>query len=148
MRVRQRKSRAERQIEAQGAALVGMVDAAMIIACADGELTQDEVNVVGEVIDGFFDGNVSRNEINEMLNLSLSTLEEQGLEARMEAVAANLPTAELRGLALQAAAAVALADQEGDEDEEDDVYYELASTLGFSEDEADEIWDEVAAQYE
>lgn len=148
MRVRQRKSRQEKQVEAQGAALVGMVDAAMIIACADGELSQDEVNVVGEVIDGFFDGNVSRNEINEMLNLSLNTLEEQGLEARMQAVAANLQSDELRQLGLMAAAAVALADQEGDEDEEDDVYYDLASALGFSEDEADEIWDQVASQYE
>jgi tellurite resistance protein len=148
MRVRQRKSRQQKQVEAQGAALVGMVDAAMIIACADGELSQDEVNVVGEVIDGFFDGNVSRNEINEMLNLSLNTLEEQGLEARMQAVAANLQSDELRQLGLMAAAAVALADQEGDEDEEDDVYYDLASALGFSEDEADEIWDEVASQYE
>ncbi len=148
MRVRQRKSRQQKQVEAQGAALVGMVDAAMIIACADGELSQDEVNVVGEVIDGFFDGNVSRNEINEMLNLSLNTLEEQGLEARMQAVAANLQSDELRQLGLMAAAAVALADQEGDEDEEDDVYYDLASVLGFSEAEADEIWDEVASQYE
>ncbi|MFO0601679.1 MAG: hypothetical protein U0324_00835 [Polyangiales bacterium] len=148
MRVRQRKSRQQKQVEAQGAALVGMVDAAMIIACADGELSQDEVNVVGEVIDGFFDGNVSRNEINEMLNLSLNTLEEQGIEARMQAVAANLQSDELRQLGLMAAAAVALADQEGDEDEEDDVYYDLASVLGFSEDEADEIWDQVASQYE
>jgi len=148
MRVRQRKSRQERQIEAQGAALVGMVDAAMIIACADGELSQDEVNVVGEVIDGFFDGNVSRNEINEMLNLSLSALEEEGIEARMEAVAANLPTVELRELALQAAAAVALADEDGDEGEEDETFYDLASTLGFSEDEADELWDRVVEQYE
>jgi len=148
MRVRQRKSRQERQIEAQGAALVGMVDAAMIIACADGELTQDEVNTVAEVIDGFFDGNVTRKEINEMLNLSLSAVEQEGLEARMHAVAANLPSDELRALALQAAAAVALADQEGDEGEEDATYYELASVLGFSEDDADELWDQVAAQYE
>lgn len=148
MRVRQRKSRQERQIEAQGAALVGMVDAAMIIACADGELSQDEVNVVGEVIDGFFDGNVSRNEINEMLNLSLSALEEEGIEARMEAVAANLPTVELRELALQAAAAVALADEDGDEGEEDETFYDLASALGFSEDEADDLWDLVVEQYE
>jgi tellurite resistance protein len=125
-----------------------MVDAAMIVACADGELTQDEVNVVGDVIDGFFDGNVTRNQIDEMINLSMETLEEQGFEARMQAVAENLPTDELRRLGLMAAAAVALADEDGDEDEEDETYYELASVLGFSEAEADEIWDEVAAQYE
>jgi tellurite resistance protein len=148
MRLRQRKSRQQRQIEAQGAALVGMVDAAMIIACADGELTQDEVNTVGDVIDGFFDGNVTRKDINEMLNLSLSTLEQQGLEARMHAVAENLPSDELRALALQAAAAVALADQEGDEDEEDEVYYDLAGVLGFSRDDADEIWDQVVEMYQ
>lgn len=148
MRIRNRKSRQQRRIEAEGKALVGMVDSAMIIACADGELTQDEVDVVGSVIDGFFDGNVSRRQINEMINLSLEAIERDGLEGRMDAVAENLETDELRSLGLAAAAAVALADQDGDEDEEDETYYDLAATLGFSKDDADEIFDEVAAQYE
>ena len=147
MRLRQRKSRSERKIEAQGKALVGMVDSAMIIACADGELTQDEVNVVADVIDGFFDGNVSRNEINEMISLSLAAIEEEGLEGRMEAVAENLFNDDLRALGLSVVAASAENDQDGDEDEEDETYYELADALGFSEEDAEAIFTEVEAQY-
>lgn len=146
-RVRQRKTRSERRIEAQGKALVGMVDAAMIIACADGELTDEELTVVGQVIDGFFDGNVTRNEINEMMNLSVEAIERDGIEGRMEAVAENLPTMELRSLALAAAAAVALSNEEGDEDEEDATYYALAEALDVDEDDAEKIFEEVEAQY-
>ncbi len=147
LRVRQRKTRREQRIEAQGKALVGMVDAAMIIACADGELTDDEVGVVASVIDGFFDGNVNRREIEEMLGLSLEAIERDGIDARMDAVAANLPSDELRALALGAAAAVAMADDTGDEGEEGETYYDLADALDISRDDADAIWDDIASQY-
>lgn len=131
----------------QGKALVGMVDAAMIMACADGELTQDEVGVVASVIDGFFDGHVNRREIEEMIGLSLEAIERDGLDGRMDAVAENLPSDELRALALGAAAAVALADETGDEAEEDETYYDLADALDISREDADAIWNDIASQY-
>jgi hypothetical protein len=147
MRLRERKSRRERNLELQGQTLVGIVDAAMVMACADGELTADEVNVVGQVIDGFFDGQASRNDVEAMISASLGAIEAEGIDARMNAIAENLQTEELRALALAAAAAVALADEEGDEDEEDETYLDLADALDISEDDAKQIMDDVAAQY-
>lgn len=148
LRLRNRKARREREARALGEALVGMVDSAMIIACADGELTSDEVGVVASVIDGFFDGQASRDEIIEMIDLSLEAIERDGLDARMDAVAQLLRDPELRALALGAAAALALADETGDEAEEDATYYDLADALDISRSDADAIWDDVAAQYD
>jgi hypothetical protein len=151
MRVRERKTRRERRLEAEaearGKALVGMVDSAMIMACADGELTDDEVGVVAGVIDGFFDGQITRREIEELINLSLEAMERDGIEGRLDTLAENLPNEELRGYALAAAAAVALSDVEGDEDEEDETYYDIADALDISKRDADAIWDEVVAEY-
>ncbi len=147
IRVRQRKSRRERQLEAQGKALVGMVDAALIMAAADGELTRDEVTVVAQVIDGFFDGQIKVREVEEILMMSIEAIDAQGIEARIDALADNLPTPELRGLALAAAAAVALSDDTGDDEAEDETYYDIADALGISQPEADSIWADVEAQY-
>lgn len=147
-RVRTRRSSTERQVEAQGRALVGMVDAAMIMACADGELADEEFEVVGQVIDGFFDGNVTRDEVVEMMELSLEAIEREGLDGRMEAVAQNLESAELRELGLAAAATVMLSDAEIVEGEEDEVYFQLADALEIPRRRAEAIADEVAAQFE
>lgn len=147
-KVRARKSAAERRVEAEGRALVGMVDAAMIMACADGELADEEYEVVSGVIDGFFDGHVTRKEIEEMMAASLDAIEQDGLEGRMQTVAANLESAELRELALSAAAYVMLSDDEVVEGEEDEVYYQLADALEVPRRRAEAIIDEVAAQFE
>jgi len=150
MRIRERKSRRERRLEAEaevrGKALVGMVDSAMIMACADGELTDDEIGVVAGVIDGFFDGQITRREIEELINLSLEAMERDGIEGRLDTLAENLPNEELRGYAL-AAAAVALSDVEGDEEEEDETYYDIADALDISKRDADAIWDDVVSEY-
>ena len=151
MRIRERKTRRERRLdaeaEARGKALVGMVDSAMIMACADGELTTDEIGVVAGVIDGFFDGQLNRREIEELINLSLEAIERDGIEGRLDTLAENLPNDELRGYALAAAAAVAISDVEGDEDEEDETYYDIADALDISKRDADAIWDEVVSEY-
>lgn len=150
MRIRERKSRRERRLEAEaevrGKALVGMVDSAMIMACADGELTDDEIGVVAGVIDGFFDGQITRREIEELINLSLEAMERDGIEGRLDTLAENLPNEELCGYAL-AAAAVALSDVEGDEEEEDETYYDIADALDISKRDADAIWDDVVSEY-
>ncbi len=151
MRIRERKTRRERRLdaeaEARGKALVGMVDSAMIMACADGELTNDEIGVVAGVIDGFFDGQLNRREIEELINLSLEAIERDGIEGRLDTLAENLPNEELRGYALAAAAAVALSDVEGDEEEEDETYYDIADALDISKRDADAIWDDVVSEY-
>lgn len=148
-KVRSRKSGSQRRLEAEGRALVGMVDAAMVMACADGVLAEEEYDVVAAVIDGFFDGNVTRNDIEEMMDLSLEAIERDGLEGRMEAVAENLDSQELRELALAAASAVMIADGEATEGgDEDEVFYQLADALEIPRRQADAIYTEVVSQYE
>lgn len=147
-KVRTRKSARDRQVEAEGRALVGMVDAAMVMACADGELADEEHEVVAQVIDGFFNGDVTPAQIEEMMSLSLDAIERDGLEGRIEAVAQNLESAELRELGLAAAATVMLCDSELVEGEEDEVYYQLADALEIPRRRAEAIIDEVAAQFE
>lgn len=147
-KVRTRKSAREQRVEAEGRALEGLIDAAMIMACADGELADEEYDVVSGVIDGFFDGNVTRRQIEEIMAASLEAIEAEGLEARMEVVAENLDSAELRELALSAAAYVMLSDDEVVEGEEDEVYYQLADALEIPRRRAEAIIDEIAAQFE
>lgn len=147
-KVRRRKTAAERRVQAEAETLVGMVDAAMILACADGVLADEEFDVVAQVIDGFFGGDVTRKQIEEMMTLSLDAIDREGLDGRIAAVAHNLPGAELREIGLAAAATVVIADGELVEGEEDAVFFQLADALEIPRARAEAILDEVTAQYE
>jgi hypothetical protein len=135
--------RRELQAELEGMALAGLVDAGVIAACADGEIAAEELDVVSDVIQGFAQGQASSREIRELMVASAEAITEQGYEARLEALAENLFTDELKSLGLQVAAAVLLSDSDYNEDE-DEVYDDIASALDIDEDTAVEIFNFVA----
>ena len=56
---RERKRAMERRIELTAMTLQGLVDAGVLMAAADGEITADEYDQVADVISGFLDGQVS-----------------------------------------------------------------------------------------
>ena len=146
-RRRERKRAMERQIELTAMTLQGFVDAGILMAAADGEITTEEYDQVADVISGFLDGKVSNRDIRAIINEAVEMLEEQGYDARLEALNANLVTEELREVAFQVACAVLVADGEYGEDDEGEAYDDIADALEIDQDRAQELFDEVGAIY-
>lgn len=143
LRRRSMKSVRRREVELAGRALAGLVDAGIVAACSDGELTNDELDVVADVIQGFAQGEASMRDIRELMQASLDALGEQGYDARVDALAENLFNDELRALGLSVVSAVLLSD--GDyNDDEDETFYDIADALDIDHDDADAIFNEVA----
>ncbi|MBI5515107.1 MAG: hypothetical protein HY909_15125 [Deltaproteobacteria bacterium] len=145
---RRRKAAERRQLELEGQTLAGLVEAGLLMAAADGELADEEWDTVAAVIDGFFDGNATRRQIEEIMDDCWEAFERDGFDARIEAMAENLQSQELREIGLQVAAAVMLSDGEYVEGEEDEVYYDMADEMDVPRRRAEAILDEVAEQYE
>jgi len=135
--------RRELQAELAGRALAGLVDAGVIAACADGEIAAEELDVVADVIQGFAQGEASNRDIRELMAASAEAITEQGYEARLDALSENLFNDELKALGLHVAAAVLLSDSDYNEDE-DEVYDDIADALDIDEDTATEIFNYVA----
>lgn len=146
-RRRERKRAMERQIELTAMTLQGFVDAGILMAAADGQITTEEYDQVADVISGFLDGRVSNRDIRAIINESVEMLEDQGYDARLEALNANLVTEELRELAFQVSCAVLVADGEYGEDDEGEAYDDIADALEIDQDRAQELFDEVGAIY-
>jgi ABC-type branched-subunit amino acid transport system ATPase component len=147
--LRKRSLKAERrrqQLEAQ--TLVGLIDAGMLMACADGEITTEELDVVASVIDGFCGGDVTNRQIRELIDLSYEALERDGYDARLEALGENIQDGEIREMALAVAATVMLCDDEavGESDDEDDTLMDIADELDITRRRAKEIFNDVADQ--
>jgi len=146
-RRRERKREMEREIELTAMTLQGFVDAGILMAAADGEITAEEYDQVADVISGFLDGKVSNRDIRAIINEAVEMLENQGLDARLEALSTNLVTEELREVAFQVACAVLVADGEYGEDDEGEAYDDIADALEIDQDRAQELFDEVGAIY-
>lgn len=146
-RRRERKRALERQIELTAKTLQGFVDAGVLMAAADGEITAEEYDQIADVIAGFLDGRVSHAQIREIITESVQMLDEQGADARLDALGINLVTEELREVAFQVACAVLVADGEYGEDDEGEAYDEIADALEIDEDRAQELFDEVGTAY-
>lgn len=146
-RRRERKRALEREIELTAMTLQGFVDAGLLMAAADGQITTDEYDQIADVISGFFDGRVSNRDIRAIINESVQMLEDQGYEGRLDALSENLVTEELRETAFQVACAVLVADGEYGEDDEGEAYDAIADALDIDEDRAQELFDEVGVIY-
>ena len=144
---RERKRAMERQIELTAMTLQGLVDAGVLMAAADGEITADEYDQVADVISGFLDGRVSNKQVRAIITESVQMLVDQGVDARLEALNANLVTEDLREVAFQVACAVLVADGEYGEDDEGEAYDDIADALEIDQDRAQELFDEVGAIY-
>jgi len=144
---RERKRAMERRIELTAMTLQGLVDAGVLMAAADGEITADEYDQVADVISGFLDGQVTNKQVRAIITESVQMLVDQGVDARLEALNANLVTEDLREVAFQVACAVLVADGEYGEDDEGEAYEAIAEALEIDEDRAQELFDEVGTIY-
>jgi tellurite resistance protein len=129
-------------------ALAGICEAAYLAVAADGEISDEEVDMLANVVHTMLDGQADLDQILTILEACEEAFENEGFEARMNQIAAKLPSDDARAAALIVAAGVILGDGEYDADSEGAFYDDLAELIGVPEDAAAEIWNEVAANYE
>ncbi|MCX5743287.1 MAG: hypothetical protein NT062_12405 [Proteobacteria bacterium] len=130
--------------EAAIAAIAGISEAAFLAAAADGEVNEDELELVAQIISdlcGGVDGVV------EVITACAEAFDEDGFEARMDGIAELLPTDGARLVALYAVSAVILGDDEYDADSEGEFYDDFAETIGCSEEVAAEVWNSQLENY-
>jgi tellurite resistance protein len=134
-------SNEERQLFVNNAR--GMIEAGFLMAAADGNLDESEINALGATLSALFEGAISDEQINEILAAHKEDLERDGFEARMAAMVELFTSDEARHAALQVAAAVMFADGAVDADSELAIYLDLADALGISRAEAKAIGDRI-----
>ncbi|MCS6899268.1 MAG: hypothetical protein RMJ98_05895 [Myxococcales bacterium] len=129
-------------------ALAGICETAYLAAASDGEVSEDEVEILANVVHSMLDGQADLDRILSILETCEEVFEEEGFEARMQEIAAKLPSDEARAAALYVAAGVILGDGDYSPDSEGAFYDDLAELIGVPEDVAVAIWNEVAENYE
>jgi tellurite resistance protein len=120
--------------------IAGICEAAFLAAAADGELSDAEYDVLVHTIIEFCDGDVTEQQIEEILEKCDNALAEDGFENRMNQISSQLSTNDARAAALMVTAAVVLCDGEYDPDSEGSFYDDLAELLEVPEEVSAEIW--------
>jgi len=127
--------------------IAGICESAFLAAAADGELSDAEMEVLVHTIVEFCNGDVTAEEVGEILEKCDNALAEDGFEARMGGIAGKLSTDEARGAALMVVAAVILCDDSYDPESEGAFYDDLAVQIGVAEEDAAEIWNSTLEQF-
>jgi len=123
-------------------ALAGICESAYLAAAADGEVTEAEVALLGGIVMGLFDNEIEESQVLDILEACEAAFEEEGFQARMDAIADKLPSEESRLMALYVVAGTILGDDEYDPENEGQFYDDLAVKIGVDEGTAAEIWNE------
>ena len=144
---RERKGGTEASLDLDAATLQGLVDAGVLMAASDGEVNEAEYDAVADVISGFLRDRITPAQIREIVEESIGMLEEQGYPGRLEALAENLRSPELREVALQVAAAVLVADGAFDATNEREAFIEIAAALDIDDERSDELLQQVFETY-
>ncbi len=144
---RERKGGTEASLDLDAATLQGLVDAGVLMAASDGEVNEAEYDAVADVISGFLRDRITPAQIREIVEESIGMLEEQGYPGRLEALAENLRSPELREVALQVAAAVLVADGAFDATNEREAFIEIAAALDIDDERSEELLQQVFETY-
>lgn len=145
---KKKSSSAASDVEIAAGILAGIVEAGFLMAAADGKIVDEEVALLAGLIHSFSEGAASEEQIVQLINACDEALTNDGYDARVAAVAKNLPNHETKHQALLVAAMVLAADDEFDEENEGGVYVALAKALGIHQDEALQVLQEAQAMYE
>ena len=122
-----------------------LCEAMYLMMSADGNITADEREVLRGALRSLSDDGIRSAHIEAMLDTAARKVKEQGREARLRDVVADLQNDPARAeVAFVLAAAVAFADN-AIADEENETLTELAEGLGIDENRADELLDSVEA---
>lgn len=142
-----KKSRDNAQEQAAINALAGVTMAAFLAAAADGEVTDEEYDLIAQIVVDRCGGQVPLRDVRNLINSCAESFEENGFESLIDHIAEQLPDAEAQVAALYAASDVILGDDEYDADSEGEFYDTLAEKLEFSEELAAEIWNGQVENY-
>ena len=128
-----------------GDVLIGIVACGVLAGDADGEVKEEEVDALVEVVAGFLDG-LGWTGSHDDVRAATADVAQQISDLGVAKVLAGLPGLltddDQRHIGCMVAVAVVGADGEV-ERAEARMYAKIASALGYSEDQAQEIWDEV-----
>jgi tellurite resistance protein len=120
----------------------GSIETMFLAACADGEVSDDELNHMADIVVDITDGDLNRKDAVTMFNSFAEQIEEDGYEARLDVLSDALDD-DTRRSAFALAAAVAMGDGELEEGEEE-FFYDLADVYEIDEEEAEGILESVA----
>jgi tellurite resistance protein len=127
-------------------ALAFIFGTAYLVGAADGELSDEEYDVLGQMLADITDLPITAEQLDTMLEAADSALEQHGYEGALEALASMHEDPDLRRSAYAIAVAVGCADGVLT-DEETAVFAALADVFEIPEDEAGAIIEECAAAY-
>jgi tellurite resistance protein len=113
----------------------------MLVSASDGDIDKNELEVLAGALTAL-DPNLTRRKVDEVMNDTYEFFDQNEFEDCLDAISDRVPNEEVgRGVVALAALAM-FADGEADRNEAA-VYYSIADALGFDEEDADEIADEV-----
>jgi tellurite resistance protein len=120
---------------------------AYLVGAADGELSDEEYNMLGQMMADLLEVDLTAEQLDELLENADAALTEHGYEGAIEELAGLQSDPDLRRAAFTIAAAVGCADGALD-DAETGLFTALADAYGIDEAEAQAIVDECVAAYE
>lgn len=119
---------------------------AYLVGAADGELTDEEYDTLGQLLADITELEISAEMLDELLEEANSGIEAKGFEGAIEELAAAHTDPKLRRAAFTLAAAVGCADGELGDDEL--TFHAIADAYEIDEAEANSILDECAEAYD
>jgi len=128
-----------------GDVLIGIVACGVLAGDADGEVKEEEIDALIEIVSGFLDGlgwTGSPDDVRAATGDVAQQISDLGVAKVLAGLPGLLTADDQRRIGCMVAVAVLGADGEI-EKAEARMYGKIASALGYSEDEAGEIWDEV-----
>jgi tellurite resistance protein len=113
----------------------------MLVAASDGDIDKNELEVLAGALTAL-DPNLTRAKVDEVMTETYEFFDQNEIEDCLDAISDRVPNEEV-GRGVIALAAIAMfADGEADRNEAE-IYYAIADALGFEEEDADAIADEV-----
>jgi uncharacterized tellurite resistance protein B-like protein len=127
-------------------ALAFVFGTAYLVGAADGELSDEEYDVLGQMLADITELPITGEQLDALLDAADSALEQHGFEGALDALASMQEDPDLRRSAYAIAVAVGCADGVLT-DEETSMFAALADAFDIAEDEAEAIIEECIAAY-
>ncbi len=121
----------------------GITMTSFLMASSNGEISEEEYEVLAQLLSGMVEG-ATYEQLNELLEGQAAMLEENGWDACVASLGEMLDNDEVKKLALELAAAVALSDGDFSEDQEGEAFLGIADGMGFDREAAKQIFEQVA----
>ncbi len=140
--MRDRRAARAAELEHSLAQFSGTIETMFLAAAADGRVSRGEVDHMADIVCDITDGDLSRDDVVEMIQNFAEAVERDGYEGRLDTLAAALDD-DTRRSAFTLAVAIAMGDGRIDDGEEA-LFHDLAETYDIPDHEAEAIVEDVA----